>query len=71
MSYVQLIKTSTGWSVRYQSGPRADLIRHLFGTDVLPLPYTVEMPFEEALEQFVHNTVGVISADMDGKVVLA
>ena len=71
MTSVQLIKTSTGWSVRYQSGPRADLIRKLFGSDVLPLPYTVEMPFADALANFVRNTQGVVSVSADGAVVLA
>jgi hypothetical protein len=43
MTYVQLFKSSTGWNIRYQEGPRADVIRKLFGTDTLPLPYTAEM----------------------------
>jgi hypothetical protein len=71
MTHVQLIKTSSGWNVRYQSGPRAELIRQLFGTDVLPLPYTAEMPFADALAEFIRNTQGVVSAEADGTVVLA
>ena len=70
MTDVQLIKTNTGWAVRYGSGPRAELIRRLFGTATLPLPYTLEMPFADALAEFVRNTQGVVSASADGKVVL-
>ncbi|HEY1896720.1 MAG TPA: hypothetical protein VGG62_10630 [Terracidiphilus sp.] len=68
---VQLMKTSTGWNVHYQSGPRAEVIRSLFGTDILPLPYTSEMSFADALAQFVRNTQGVVSSDAAGKVVLS
>lgn len=71
MTYVQLFKSSTGWNIRYQEGPRADLIRKLFGTDTLPLPYAAEMSLPAALAKFVCNTHGVILADPDGRVVLA
>ena len=70
MTYAQLIKTSTGWAVRYQSGPRADVIRQLFGTNTLPLPYTLELSLKEAVAEFVGKTRGARAVNAEGGVVL-
>lgn len=61
---VTVYKAETGWVVRYMTGPRAELIQHLFGTDILPLPYTAEMPLAEVAAQFVRSTSGVASFEV-------
>jgi hypothetical protein len=70
MNYVQVFKSPTGWNVRYVSGPRVDLIKQLFGTDVLPLPYTLELSLEQATEKFVQNTRHAKVLNSEGGVVI-
>lgn len=70
MNYVQVFKSSTGWNVRYVSGPRVSLIQQLFGTDTLPLPYTLEFSLEQATEHFVKNTRNAKVLNSEGGVVI-
>jgi hypothetical protein len=70
MNYVQVFKSPTGWNVRYVSGPKVDFIKGLFGTDTLPLPYTVELSLEQATEKFVKNTRYARILNSEGGVVI-
>jgi hypothetical protein len=70
MNYAQVFSSPTGWNVRYVSGPRVSLIQKLFGTDTLPLPYTLELSLEQAVEKFVKNTRNARVHDSEGGVVI-
>lgn len=41
MNRIELFKTNQGWMADFQ-GPQAEEIRRLFGTSVIPTPFTAQ-----------------------------
>jgi hypothetical protein len=47
---ITLIKTSTGWSAKFE-GDAAETVRSAFGTDTIPTAYTAAAPAEKVKKE--------------------
>jgi hypothetical protein len=69
ITMAQLERSSSGWSIRYLSGPLHAETVALFGTAVLPLPFTAEASLRDVVLA-MQGTPGV-SLYGDGRMSIA